>query len=660
MSKRIDAEQSQADELDALISAMQRGETPPPADELAQFTARLTQTAGTLQPRPAFAQRLEARLQQQARQTSNLKKTLPLWEQFNRSFAMKRAVYSLAGIAVLAVIVFAAVNLLRPGSNNSAGQPAVAGNQTPAAVAAAVTATPTAANNAPSSDVNSQPAPTPLPIPAKVMPPMGGGRGMGGGGGIGMSEGGMYSPGPFENATVSLDATLPGDTLAPIYRAQQLDGQLGDPAQLVAFAARMGVQGDVYYEWTQGMPTRLDETAGGQVYGYRILDGSRRVSMYGGVDMFYEDIAQTNFAAQNQPPLSFEQRRTIAERFLQERGLLDFSYVARQSYGYDVQFVALQDGLPVNNWPLLTVTVTGAGQVSTVYYRALTALDKVADGELISAESAWNYLQAHLLDGQITYNLYPSNPNYYLGGQPGQTSHWERAFEPGQAVTLFSWLQVFRPVSGDGAPLILTDRNLTLVGDRATLDAIAAVAGQNVRLEGQIGGEPGRLTLNVTAWEAQNTPFDLYLNGVTRAQDGQFYLEIPGGFRFLLNNAPADLPADQVVSVYSWGARATDGSQCQAIIDWLTIDLSNPAVQPAQSDPAVSDPYVGVSSVSLNAVTLAYHYVYPGEVTFPATQAYSQTDPSLLPVWYFQGVTNKGDAVEFFLPALAGLGLPLP
>lgn len=648
MSQRNDAEQQQAEQLEALISAVQHGQTPTLPDETARLAARLTQAAGSLQPDPVFARRLEARLLQQARQTYQLKKTtLPFWETFLRSFEMKRVAYSLAGIAVLAVIVLAAWNLLRPSGNETA-QPVAVGSATPASVAAAATPIPAPAVQ-PGLPVATEAAvkvaPGGLPI-----------RGQGGGGG----DAAAYYAGPFENATLSLEASLPPDTILPIYRASQNNSGAVDLDALQAFAAQMGVNGPVYYEWAQGFPLRAEEAAPGQIYGYRIFDGVRRVSMYGGTDMVYEDVTLLNFAVQNPTPLPFEQRQALAERFLQERGLLSFAYVVRASYGFDVQFVALQDGRPVNNWPIFTVTVTGDGQIATVYGRNLNGLEKVGDGELLTAEAAWNYIQAHLNDGQISYNIYPIDPAYYSGGQPGQTTHWERAFEPGQDVTVYAWPQVFRPVSGEGAPYIVTERNMVLTGDAATLEAIANSAGQNVRLQGQIGGEPGRLTLNVVSWEAQSGPFDLYLNGTARQENGQTYLEIPGGFRFLLSNAPANLPADQAISVYSWGARAAEGNECQAIIDWLTIDLTNPGVNPSPVDPVASDPYAGISSVTINAVNLAYHYAYPGEVTFPATQAYSQSDANLLPVWYFQGQTNKGDAIEFFLPALSTLGVPLP
>lgn len=648
MSQRNDAEQQQAEQLEALISAVQHGQTPTLPDETARFAARLTQTAGSLQPDPIFARRLEARLLAQARQTNQTHKTtLPFWETFLRSFEMKRVAYSLAGIAVLAVIVLAAWNLLRPGGDET-GQPVAVVSATPASVAAAATPTPAPAVQPglpAATEAAIKVAPGGLPV-----------RGLGGGGG----DAAAYYAGPFENATLSLETSLPPDTISPIYRAPQNNTAAVDLAALQAFATQMGVNGPLYYEWSQGLPVRAQEATPGQIYSYRIFDGARRVSVYGGSDMVYEDVTLLNFSLQNPTPLPFEQRQALAERFLQERGQLDFTYTVRASYGFDVQFVALQDGRPVNNWPVYTVTVTGDGQIASVYRRNLSGLEQVGDGELISAEAAWNYLQAHLNDGQISYNIYPSNPAYYSGGQTGQTTHWERAFEPGQDVTVYAWPQVFRPVNDEGSPYIITERNMVLTGDAATLEAIANSAGQNVRLQGQIGGEPGRLTLNVTAWETQSGPFDLYLNGTVRQADGQTYLEIAGGFRFLLNNAPADLPTDQPISVYSWGARAADGNACQAIIDWLTIDLTTPGINPAAVDPVASDPYAGITNVSINSVNLAYHYAYPGEVTFPATQAYSQSDANLLPVWYFQGVTNKGDGIEFFLPALNSLGVPLP
>ncbi len=568
---------------------------------------------------------------------------------------MKRWLYSLLGVAVLAVIVLAAWNLLRPETETPGAAPTTGVEVSPEPVAQNETDDQGAHAGAPQHAGTPQPAgddvapavpvgPVPTAVPVTVNPAEQAadfyGRGGGGGGA------------PLAGATVKLETTLPTDTVGPVYRVAAGNLTLDD---MRAFAEKLGLSGEIYLEWYPGAPTDAREISVNQ-YSFRLFDGQERLAMYGGSDLYYENLAYLN-NLNLQAPLPFEQSREVAERFVQEHGLLTLPYEVRAGWGYEVQFMALQEGRRVSNSPILTVVITGNGEVSSLSYRPLTTDERVENANLISAEQAWAYMQEHLVDGWFQYTIYPSDPNYYTPQPTGQKTHWERQFEAGQQVVLYSWLQVYRPTSGQGAPFILSDRNITLAGDGAVLEELAHAAGQSVRLEGQLAGEPGHLTLNVTAWAPQAGPYDLYLNGTTRGQDGQVYLELPGGFRFLIANAPADLPLDTHVGIYSWGVRAENGDQCQAVMDWVSIDLtSTPYIEPAVMPPA--DPYSGIESITINQVQLALHYTYPGEMPYPATQAYSNDNtPHLLPTWVFSGVTNKGDRIEISIPAVAALGL---
>lgn len=557
---------------------------------------------------------------------------------------MKRFLYSLSGIAVLAVIVLAAWNLLRPAPETPGAAPTdvvepsldpVAQNDTDDQIA-------TPGRDVVSPDTPVGPGPVFPPATAGVAEQASDFYGRGGGGG----------GAPFAGATVKLEATLPTESVGPVYRVTSGNLTLDD---MRAFADKLGLSGEIYLEWYPGTPTDTRELSVNQ-YAFRLFDGQERLAMYGGSDLYYENLTYLNSFTQ-QPPLPFEQSRVIAEQFVQARGLLDMPYEVRQGWGHEVQFVAVKEGRHINNYPILSLTITASGEVSSLSYRPLVADELVEDASLINAAQAWAYVQEHLEDGWFQYTIYPSDPNYYAPQPTGQTTHWERQFEAGQSVVLYSWLQVYRPTSGQGPVYLLSERNIALTGDPALLEELANAAGQNVRLEGQLVGEPGKLSLQVTAWAPQTGPYDLYLNGTTRSEAGQMYLELPGGFRFLIANAPADLPSDTPVGVYSWGVRAENGDQCQAVMDWVSIDLtSTPAIEPAVM-PAV-DPYSGIESITINQVQLAFHYTYPGEMPYPATQAYSQEgSPHLLPTWVFSGLTNKGDRLEIIIPAVAALGL---
>lgn len=643
-----DPEQDEADRLEAWLAAWQGGAPADPTpDNDALLATQLVRLADELQPDPAFARRLELRLLQQARQQhATQPPPVSVWERISRRpvFDLKPLVYSLAGVAVLAVVILAAWSLLRPG-DDAPGVVVEAPSATPEAIAQVETMTPITPPDADDALTAAAPAAEDRAAESALVP-AGPPRGLGGGGGADVA----YAP--FLSATLTLAAPLPTDSVGPVVVARPRTLSLDD---FRAIADRLGATGAIYFEWYTGSPVAYDASAPGN-YVYRIFQGEVRVSMFNSTDIYYENLAYLNTLTQ--PPLPFEQRRAIAESFLQERGLLTFSYVTRPGWGYDVQFLLLQDGRPVTNYPFITVTVTPAGHISSISYRPLTAAQQVEEVPLITAAAAWAYLQAHLPSGQVVYNIYPTHPTSNTPQPTPGVTHWERPFAAGQNVVIYSWLQIYRPIYGQGAPLLVTDRNLILEGDPGLLEEIANNAGQIVRLEGQIVGEPGQLRLQVAAWSPQTEPYDLYLTGTTRSQAGAIYLEIAGGFRILLLDAPADLPVDAQVSVYSWGVRAENSEQCQAVMDWVTLDLLSP-VYDSEPVPAVDDPYTGIEAVTITQVELALQYTYPGEAPYPAGRPYSQDDQAhALPTWLFRGVTNKGDEIEFAIPAVAALELP--
>jgi hypothetical protein len=262
-------------------------------------------------------------------------------------------------------------------------------------------------------------------------------------------------------------------------------------------------------------------------------------------------------------------------------------------------------------------------------------------------------------EGQLWYNIIANNPDYYRQVYPqGSKYHWEQTPQAtGSESTITTWIQVYRAVDGSQPPRIATDRNIILTGDNAMLEAIAAatVNGGNLQLTGTISGDPGAETMAVTAWEQATTPSDLYLNGMYRVADGQAWLELPGGFRIKINNAPEDLAVDSPISVYSYGVRtAEDG--CGAVLDWIYIDLMS---EPSVEEQPFEDPYMGITGITIDKIELAYHYLYPGEY-MPSTFAqYSAAQNAhLVPIWRFAGQTNKGDLVEIYIPALASVELP--
>ena len=476
-----------------------------------------------------------------------------------------------------------------------------------------------------------------------------------GGGGYGYG-----GEGPFTNATISLNAELPQASDAPVYVVPFQNEPVDFDAEMLrTFADKMGVSGDIYFEWYHGMPlTGQDDGTGNVPYMYRIFEGTRNASAYLGGELIYED---SSLYSINMSPLPYDERSAIAEQFLLERNLLDFEYEMHSGWGTEVQFLPVVDSRTVHNWSQITVQVTGDGQILMVSLRPLTNLTELQVESLRSAADAWQYLQDNFASSPMMYNIFPSNPEYFMPPQPtGQKTHWEREFAVGQEVNVMSWVQIYRPYDGNGALRLTTDRGMILAADDATLEAIAdAVAfGNNIRLQGTIAGEPDKMELNVTDWEPISGLFEIYLNGTTRDVNGVVSLELPGGFPIQIANPPADLPLDTSIGMSSWSVRVADDG-VSAIADWNFIDLMN--FDYYEPEPYYEDPYVDISSVVINDVQLVYQYLYPYEpLEYHSGDSYIDNDNShLVPVWRFAGETNKGDRVEFMIAAPANVDLPV-
>lgn len=629
-------EQQAAHALDDLLNKLQSGRTVTRQDAVTPFAQKLVSLVDEVEPRPEFEHRLRAKLLAQAQPKQKQMNLLEKFEEGLRRSAMKRLLLSAVGLtAVLVIAFFTWSTFLAP--------------PIPVEPGAGIAAIPDVdtASDASSSDVIVEQAAEEAALNQ---------RGGFGGGGFGFGEGG-----PFTNATLTLNADLPEATEAAIYAGSFRDAPV-DLEQLRRFAEQMNVEGDVYFEWYMGMPIDgTDDGSGNVPQIYRIFDGQRMVSGFRSGEMFYEDTAL--FQQQNsQTPLPFAERAAIAEQFLQERRLLDGGYEMHAGWGNEVQFLATVDGRAVYNWVAITVNVLPDGQIMTVSIRPLPQMSQTEVEALRSANDAYTYLQENLDNGLLMFNIIPTNPEYFAfqSAPSGQKTHWEVTYEPGQQVSLNSWLQIFRPADGNGTLRLMTNQGMVLTGAEGMLESIAqdAAQGRYISLEGTVEGEPGRLQLNVESWGIVNGPSDLYLNGTTRNRDGIVYLELPGGFPIEVANPPADLPMDATVGMSTWGVRIADDG-VSAITDWITLDLNEYREGPME-EPFI-DPYSNISAVTIDAVDLAYFYLYPGEpVPFTNVPFAHDGDGRLIPVWRFTGSTNNGDLVEFAIPALASIELPEP
>lgn len=207
------------------------------------------------------------------------------------------------------------------------------------------------------------------------------------------------TPPPAATVPASGFSSLPGVTFAfasplPSSPAEIMiyHQQLGDALTENAvreMANQMGLAGEL-----SGYPGEGGEPI------YSVTDGDLQMIFFGFPDQFSYFINMLSAPAE---PLPFDQRVSIAEDFLNARGLLTFPYRAEQSAAdpHGIRFVQLLDGLALtygvgNNPGLIewiTASVNADGHVHSLYHSPHN-FQPVTSLPLLTAEQAWARLSA--------------------------------------------------------------------------------------------------------------------------------------------------------------------------------------------------------------------------------------------------------------------------
>jgi hypothetical protein len=283
--------QRQADELDALITAMKRGETTPAislTEAETKLTAELLNLAASTELDPDFRLALGAQLYRAASQAARQRpKPLTFWQKLEQSWSdltMKRLVFTFGSLAAVAVIVLA-VLFFQPGQDD--GPEPVAGVD-PTDTVAVVEVTDTAAPG--------EPTHTAEPVALALLPELegmdlaaGGFGGGGGGEGVPAPEIDMstFRPvNPFSETQFALNTTLPTE-LGPNTVLQQRPWVM-DVATARQVANQWGFTGPLYTiplpEQPEGAPAiELPPT-------YFVFDGTRSLQLDAQF-IYYQDTA---------------------------------------------------------------------------------------------------------------------------------------------------------------------------------------------------------------------------------------------------------------------------------------------------------------------------------------------------------------------------------
>ena len=417
-------------------------------------------------------------------------------------------------------------------------------------------------------------------------------------------------------------------------------------------AAQFGFSGPLYQQPIPEGVELIEETAFTNVF-FAFDDNGRTLNM-DSVGVYFSD---SNFQYESQPNLTLEQAGSIAETFLQERGMLNFEYKMEKGWGNEIWFKRLIRGAAVNQ-PEITVGVTNEGDVLFVSMQRYDNLERLGNYPLRAAADAWAELQEGVSVNQIPFNYTPNFENPIVAIEPPfpdeQYRYWQRTYPPGASAFIYTWPSVF--VSADGAsPPRIEAYPFILTGNPADLEAIAAQAFTQFRFEGVVS-ENGR-SLEVTNWEViTDYPENIYLQGTVIFEDGQALFVADDGTNYLLPDAPAELPEGERFNLFAWEARETDG--LFPMLDWENIDIFIDYDELAIEEPIiledtlVYEPTV-YETMSINNVQLVYFFTY----TFPEFDenqpTYGPPTTLIKPVWQFSGEADNGDLIDFFVDAVA-------
>lgn len=438
---------------------------------------------------------------------------------------------------------------------------------------------------------------------------------------------------PFADAVFVLDTSLPEATGRAVVE-QHSFGKL-NAARARAVADRFGFSGPLYIQQIApefAPPPGQDATA---VYtgfqGVRIMNLSDS-------GVTYED--RGIIVDFNQKPL-FSEVAPLVEAQLEAWGLLEFPYELQQSDFGDLQIYRLIDGVPVEQ-NAYNILVNQDGEIAYLDYHPLREIEVVGPYPLRSAQEAWQKLQTAEGRTQVRYQLYPMAVEEEPADDFVNPRSWAPLVESGQEVHLYMTPAVYGSI--DDGSLRIMYGNFTLTGDDEALAEIATHLVDVLHVWGEIVVEEGTNLLAVRDWELLDRIEYLSLEGTIAHEEGQALLQTHEGETFVLPGAPVDLP--EGVEVYANAAARRESGATYPLLDWLTltekVDWPDVVVQ-MEADEAAP-----IATVTVDSAKMVYFTLYQ---SIDSTDA--EAGQLFVPVWKFDGSSDQGHAVTFWVPAIA-------
>lgn len=667
-----------ANELDLFLTARLNGQPlPQVSEELLNdiaFVDSLLETTAQLEPEQLFLADLQAQLaaeavreQQKTKPVSRpalVSEKRPFWENIiltvKEQFTMKRTVFALGAALALFVFAFLAWSAFQGLGAEEPGviveNPTTESGGTAEPVETAESGETTESVEVVEPGETAEPVEPTKPVEIAELPVLPSlsnaslGGGFGGGGDGTVAEGsagpdiGLTIYNPLSGTQFVMNATLPIEPASAVVYQQPGGSQfsLDDVSRL---ASLFGLSGPVYLE--QYYIEEGSEWTPSPVY--QVFDGAKNLAVGTNNLYYYDEAASVFIGVGGDRPMPFEQALPIAEAFLQQTGLADFPYRIMSQNGYDVEVRRLVDGREVI-FPEIQISVNESGEIWSFSYIPLSGLNALGDYPLRSAEASWQYMLENGVDYQtVFYQSYPAEP--FPASEPPAVEefpYWQRTFEAGDEVTLYSYPMVFEAVNGDAAPRIILDYFL-LSGPADQLEAITEYVGKQIHVEAVAGEMVGnRQLMELVSWEPIEKEYT-FREGTIQIGEGEAVLVMDDGETVIIPDVPADLNNGERVYVSGWLEEGDRGEE--AIFNWQSMGVTVVQPEVIEGEPEtmpVDGPFVPftIEEVTIDEVTLEYAVL---SIWDEETQTSSYI---LQPVWQYSGLTNNGDIIEIFVQAI--------
>ena len=368
--------------------------------------------------------------------------------------------------------------------------------------------------------------------------------------------------GSFGSDELTLTAAFPeSPSEAAVY--EQVVEDVTSAEQAKAFASQLGIEGEVFLIPYEG---------GG--FSYVVTDGIQKVTIIKSTTYFTFSytINSDTIISTNVSPLSFEDRRQVAESFLKERGLLNFNYQVSEplSQTNRVVFTRVVDDYPLlitdNYNPFIQVSFDDVGNIDLMIYR-LNNLNPVGTYPLRNAQEAWNLVLDNPNDKRVQYTI--TSPEMLL---PLELPNWSRPYPIGQDVDIYSGIVVYDSAESSGEKLV-TAGGFILEGDLDSLiaakenppaltEAQLEYVAEGVISEKQAYGwvwfyhiwgqsrqeENGARYLTVEGWEISPVPSEFHFGEFTTVNQKVVFID-ENGQRWDIPDLPDGIPQDVKVVV---------------------------------------------------------------------------------------------------------------